>query len=70
MSVAEEVLVDTSVWIDHFRFGNARLVSLLSHDAVLMHPYVLLELACATPPALRARKLSNERRPVLWYGLW
>ena len=40
------VLVDTSVWIDHFRYSDAELVSLLNRSRVLMHPFVLGELAC------------------------
>jgi predicted nucleic acid-binding protein len=40
------ILVDTSVWIDHLRKGNARLSSLLSNAAVLIHPFVIGELAC------------------------
>lgn len=44
------VLVDTSVWVDHFRCSNPGLVSLLAQDGVLGHPWVLGELACGTPP--------------------
>jgi predicted nucleic acid-binding protein len=40
------VLVDTSVWVDHFRRGNSRLVELLDAEEVLCHPFVLGELAC------------------------
>ena len=40
------ILVDTSVWIEHFRKGNARLSSLLSNAVVLVHPFVIGELAC------------------------
>lgn len=40
------VLVDTSVWIEHFRKGKPQLVDLLDQAAVLMHPFVLGELAC------------------------
>ena len=40
------VLVDTSVWIQHFRTGEPRLAELLSEALVLMHPFVLGELAC------------------------
>jgi hypothetical protein len=39
-------LVDTSIWIDHFRRGNSRLVLLLEDDMVLQHPFVFGELAC------------------------
>ncbi len=40
------VLVDTSVWIDHFRAGEARLARLLEDAEVVMHPFVVGELAC------------------------
>jgi len=40
------ILVDTSVWADHLRKGNARLNSLLLNATVLVHPYVIGELAC------------------------
>ncbi len=52
------VLVDTSVWVDHFRHGNQSLVDLLQRDAVMMHPLVLGEIACGTPPA-RATTLAD-----------
>jgi len=53
------VLVDTSVWIDHFRRGNEDLVNLMRRDLALIHPMVLLELACGTPPAPRTQTLSD-----------
>lgn len=53
------VLVDTSVWLAHFRHREAALVKLLGLDAVLTHPMVLLELACGTPPAPRAQTLRD-----------
>ena len=40
------ILVDTSVWIDHLRQGNARLSSMLMNASVLIHPFVIGELAC------------------------
>ena len=52
------VLVDTSVWVDHFRHGNAALERLLMQDAVLCHPWVLGEIACGTPTA-RERTLAD-----------
>ncbi len=39
------ILVDTSIWIDHLRSGNAALVRLLDNSAVLAHPWVTGELA-------------------------
>lgn len=53
------VLVDTSVWVDHFRNRNENLVSLLTLDLALSHPLVVTELACGTPPAPRARTLTD-----------
>ena len=40
------ILVDTSVWIDHLRSGEPALVIALEVGQVLMHPFVLGELAC------------------------
>lgn len=45
-----DVLVDTSIWVAHFRTCNQDLVQLLERDRVLIHPMVLGELACGTPP--------------------
>lgn len=53
------VLIDTSVWIDHFRNGNDALVELIGRDLALTHPMVILELACGTPPAPRVQTLNN-----------
>lgn len=61
------VLVDTSVWVAHFRQPDARLQELLQNDRVLCHPLIVLEIACRTPPA-RQRTLADLRclrRPVI-----
>lgn len=52
------VLVDTSVWIAHFRNRNDALVELLLQDRVLIHPMILGEIACGTPPD-RMRTLAD-----------
>lgn len=39
------ILVDTSVWIDHLRYGDSTLVNLLNTGRVLVHPFVIGELA-------------------------
>ncbi|MBB1628076.1 type II toxin-antitoxin system VapC family toxin [Achromobacter sp. UMC71] len=39
------ILVDTSVWIDHLAEGEPRLERLLNDESVLMHPFVVGELA-------------------------
>ncbi|WP_153956490.1 type II toxin-antitoxin system VapC family toxin [Cupriavidus necator] len=53
------VLVDTSVWVGHFKHRNDALVALIVSDQALTHPMVLVELACGTPPAPRARTLGD-----------
>ena len=50
------ILVDTSVWIDHLRSGDDNLVQQLNSSNVLMHPFVLGELACGN---------LNKRKEVL-----
>lgn len=40
------MLVDTSVWVDHFRRGNAVLAARLEAGVVWCHPFVIGELAC------------------------
>ncbi len=50
------ILVDTSVWINHLRSGDIHLAELLNSTKVLMHPFVLGELACGN---------LQERKEVL-----
>jgi len=52
------VLVDTSIWVDHFRQNNPALVDLLMLDLVLAHPLVVGEIACGSPPN-RTQTLSD-----------
>ena len=40
------VLVDTSVWVEHLRFGNVGLENLLNEGHVVCHPFIVGELAC------------------------
>jgi predicted nucleic acid-binding protein len=44
------VLVDTSVWVSHFKQRSEHLVMLLDAGAVMCHPHVVIEIACGTPP--------------------
>ena len=39
------ILVDTSVWVDHFRTGESQFIHFLERDLVLSHPFVIGELA-------------------------
>lgn len=53
------VLIDTSIWVDHFRNHNPELVQLIVTDLALTHPMIVGELACGTPPAPRAQTLGD-----------
>jgi predicted nucleic acid-binding protein len=61
------ILVDTSVWVDHLRSGNAALAGLLESGMVMTHPFVIGEIALGD---LRQREavrtaLSNLPRATL-----
>jgi predicted nucleic acid-binding protein len=64
------VLVDTSVWVEHFRRRIPGLEALLLADRVCVHPFVLGELACGTPPdrsrtLLDLGQLRGTQQPTL-----
>ncbi len=40
------ILVDTSIWVSHFRKGDHHLQELLVDEQVLCHPFIIGELAC------------------------
>lgn len=48
------ILVDSSVWVDHLRRGDATLAGLLDGGRVIAHPFVVGELALGS---LRQREL-------------
>ena len=48
------ILADTSVWVDHLRDGDDDLAALLVSGEVLIHPFVIGEIALGT---LRRREL-------------
>ena len=48
------ILIDTSVWVDHLRAGDKALAELLDTSMVLVHPFVIGELALGT---LRQREI-------------
>jgi len=54
-------LIDSSVWIAHFRMRDLWLLRLLSADRVLSHPFVVGELACGHLPdrATTLRRLQT-----------
>lgn len=52
----QSILVDTSVWVQHFREGSPKLADLLKDGCVLCHPFIIGELACGE---------INNRKEVL-----
>jgi predicted nucleic acid-binding protein len=61
------ILVDTSIWVDHFRYGDADLRKIIEDDRLLCHPFVVGELALGS---LRERDavitfLSSQREIVI-----
>ena len=62
------ILVDTSVWIQHFRVASDRLRTLLFDEQVLSHPFVIGELACGTlqrrHEILRMLKALPQTKPL------
>lgn len=39
------ILADTSVWVDHLRHDNLELEKHLSNGQIVMHPFIVAELA-------------------------
>ena len=39
------ILADTSIWIDHFRSGNKELQMALNSGQIVIHPWIIAELA-------------------------
>ena len=46
------ILADTSIWIDHFRSGNKELQKALNLGQIVIHPWIVAELALGS---LRSR---------------
>jgi predicted nucleic acid-binding protein len=44
------ILVDTSVWVDHFRFSDPAIMNLLNDGKVFTHPFVIGELTMGSQP--------------------
>ncbi len=39
------ILIDTSVWVDHLKAGDAALVAILERGEATIHPFIIGELA-------------------------
>lgn len=52
------IVVDSSIWIEHFRRSNPRLLELLKDHRVVTHELLIGELRCGTPPVPRSATLQ------------
>ena len=68
------ILADTTIWVDHFRAPNDQLRNLLEIEEVVMHPFIVAELALGSLgqrtvtlralddlPAVRVARLEDVR---------
>ena len=58
------VLVDTSVWVSHFRHGNIGLEKLLNDGEVVSHPFIVGELACGNLKNRREILIDLQSLPM------
>ena len=71
------ILADTSIWVDHFRSGNDELRKQLINRRIVMHPFIVGELALGSLskraatlaylehlPSVRVARLDEVRRMV------
>ena len=59
------VLVDTSIWVEFIRIGNAQLSELLEKGQVLMHDMVIGEIACVSAPNRIERLQAMDNLPKI-----
>jgi hypothetical protein len=71
------ILADTSIWIDHLRFGTRELRELLNQGQIAIHPFIVAELAFGSLkqrgqtlallellPQVRVAQLSEVRQAI------
>jgi len=59
------ILVDTSIWIDHFSLRGQHMQSLLEADLILMHPWIIGELACVHLSSRASTIYFLQRLPAI-----
>jgi predicted nucleic acid-binding protein len=56
------ILADTSIWVDHLRSGNPEMARLLGEGQIVMHPFIVAEIALGS---LRNRRKVLEEMEAL-----
>jgi hypothetical protein len=77
------ILADTSVWIDHFRFGNKEMSAALNQGQIVIHSWIIGELALGSLrdrtrtlamldllPQVRVAQISELRHMIEIRGLY
>ncbi|HEY1254564.1 MAG TPA: type II toxin-antitoxin system VapC family toxin [Terracidiphilus sp.] len=77
------ILADTSVWVDYLRGGAPKMAKLLATGAIVMHPFIVAEIALGSLHNRRKRltelesllevkvaKLSEVRRMIEAHTLY
>ncbi|HZY61190.1 MAG TPA: PIN domain-containing protein [Edaphobacter sp.] len=57
------ILADTSIWIDYFRSGNEEMRNLLDKSQIVIHPFVVGELALGSLRERRKALAFLDRLP-------
>lgn len=57
------IIVDTNVWIDHFRSADTHLIELIETDKAFIHPYTIAEIGLAS---LANRSKVIEQLEMFW----
>ena len=77
------ILADTSIWIDHLRSGNTEMSKQLQQGRIVIHPFVIAELALGSLrkraqtlalldllPQVRMAQLVEVRQTIEARGLY
>lgn len=77
------ILADTTIWVDHFRAPNDELRNLLDNERIVMHPFIVAELALGSLgqrtmklralddlPAVRVARLEEVRVMIEAHSLY
>ncbi|MGA3135433.1 MAG: type II toxin-antitoxin system VapC family toxin [Terracidiphilus sp.] len=54
------ILADTSIWVDHLRSGNPGMEKLLLKGQIVMHPFIVAEIALGSLHNRRKRLAEME----------
>jgi predicted nucleic acid-binding protein len=57
------ILADTSIWIDHLHHNNPELQELTERGRIVMHPFIVAEVALGS---LRNRRKTFALMEALW----